>query len=124
MSDARRASIEAAFADRGLLTDDAHRAAVLSVVEDLDRGRLRVATKDEAPASPGASAWTVHAWIQQAVVLYFAVAPMVEGAGYEGPQGSLPFHDKVPLKRGLAEAGLRVVPGGVVRYGSYCERGV
>jgi 2,3,4,5-tetrahydropyridine-2-carboxylate N-succinyltransferase len=42
----------------------------------------------------------------------------------EEPAGPLQFFDKVPIKKGLAKAGVRVVPGGVVRYGSFCERGV
>ncbi|MCB9891356.1 MAG: 2,3,4,5-tetrahydropyridine-2,6-dicarboxylate N-succinyltransferase [Planctomycetes bacterium] len=122
MSDPRRELIDRAFEDRALLRDDACREAVLSIVEDLDQGRLRVATRDAS--EEGDDAWRVHAWVQRAVVLYFSVAPMVEGDGFDGPRGSLPFHDKVPLKRGLAAAGVRVVPGAVVRYGSFCERGV
>jgi 2,3,4,5-tetrahydropyridine-2-carboxylate N-succinyltransferase len=47
------------------------------------------------------------------------LAPMVEE-----PAGPLQFYDKVPIKGGLAKAGVRVVPGGVVRYGAFCERGV
>ena len=57
--------------------------------------------------------------MQKATSLYFALAPMVEESA-----GPLQFHDKVPIKSGLAEAGVRVVPGGVVRYGAFCERGV
>jgi len=37
--------------------------------------------------------------------------------------GALSFYDKVPVKRGLAEAGIRVVPPGVARYGSFLEPG-
>jgi 2,3,4,5-tetrahydropyridine-2-carboxylate N-succinyltransferase len=38
--------------------------------------------------------------------------------------GPLEFHDKIPPKRNLAAAGVRVVPPGVIRYGAYCEPGV
>ena len=38
--------------------------------------------------------------------------------------GPFEFHDKIPLKRGLEAAGVRVVPPGVARYGSFLERGV
>src|SRR5690606_25191104 len=38
--------------------------------------------------------------------------------------GPLHFHDKIPLKKDLAAAGVRVVPGGIVRYGAHLERGV
>jgi len=113
MSDPRKALVEAAFDDRGLLADPEHADAVFSTVADLDQGRLRVATKDAE------GTWQVHGWVQQAVVLYFALAPMETHA-----VGPAEYHDKVPLKSGLAEAGVRVVPGAVVRYGAFCERGV
>lgn len=112
-TDPRAALVEAAFANRDLLTDDAHRDAALSAVADLDAGTLRVATQDES------GDWTVHGWLQQAVNLFFALAPMEEHG-----VGPLTYYDKVPLKDGLADAGVRVVPGAVVRYGSFCERGV
>ncbi len=113
MSDPRQALIRAAFEERALLEDEASREAILSVVADLDRGALRVATQAEDES------WEVHGWIQMAVNLYFAVAPMEAHAA-----GPLHFHDKVPIKDGLADAGVRVVPGGVIRYGAFCERGV
>ncbi|MDJ0521311.1 MAG: 2,3,4,5-tetrahydropyridine-2,6-dicarboxylate N-succinyltransferase [Planctomycetota bacterium] len=113
MSDPREAIILAAFDDRELLADPDCQTAVTSIVDDLDRGALRVASQQDD------GSWTVHGWVQMAVNLYFAVAPMEEHEA-----GPLDFHDKVPIKHGLAEAGVRVVPGGVVRYGSFCERGV
>lgn len=103
--------VSAAFADRALLKDPAHAQAVRDVLEFLDRGELRVAEK-------GASGWTVNAWVKEAILLYFAIAEMkvMEVGPFE-------FHDKVPLKRGLDQAGVRVVPPGVVRYGAHVERG-
>jgi 2,3,4,5-tetrahydropyridine-2-carboxylate N-succinyltransferase len=50
--------------------------------------------------------------------MFFAVAQM-----REEDAGPLHFHDKVPVKSGLAEAGVRVVPPGTVRYGAYVEKG-
>src|SRR6185369_10776086 len=38
--------------------------------------------------------------------------------------GPYEFHDKIPLKRGLAAQGVRLVPPGHIRYGAFCERGV
>jgi 2,3,4,5-tetrahydropyridine-2-carboxylate N-succinyltransferase len=111
-SDPRAALIESAFEQRGRLDDEAVRDTVHAVIADLDRGALRVAQ----PADDGT--WVVNAWVQKAVVLYFAVAPMREETA-----GPLHYHDKVPIKRNLAEAGVRVVPGAVVRYGSFLERG-
>lgn len=114
-----RPLVEAAFADRSLLSDARHRVAVLDAIAALDEGRLRVA----APTSPGdergGGEWEVHAWVKQAVLLYFALR------GMERMEvGPFEFHDKIPLKHGLDVAGVRVVPPGVARYGSFLERGV
>jgi 2,3,4,5-tetrahydropyridine-2,6-dicarboxylate N-succinyltransferase len=107
-----RPLIEAAFENRTLLKDEATRQAVLQVVAALDCGELRVATQD----APGK--WTTHAWIKQAVLLYFGVTSMekLECPPFE-------FYDKIPLKKNLDQAGVRVVPPGTVRYGSHLEAG-
>jgi 2,3,4,5-tetrahydropyridine-2-carboxylate N-succinyltransferase len=107
-----RPLIEAAFLDRRLTQNDPHRRAVLETVALLDAGKIRVATQD----APGR--WTTHAWVKQAVLLYFGVAEM--SVSHAGP---IEFFDKVPLKQGLKEAGVRVVPPGTVRYGSFVEAG-
>jgi 2,3,4,5-tetrahydropyridine-2-carboxylate N-succinyltransferase len=113
MSDAElRAIIERAFADRSLLKDAAVRAAVEETIAGLDAGTLRVATEN-APGN-----WTTHAWVKQAILLYFAIRPMEK-------LGSPPFEffDKIPLKKNLDRAGVRVVPPGTVRYGAFVESG-
>jgi 2,3,4,5-tetrahydropyridine-2-carboxylate N-succinyltransferase len=112
-TEAPRPLVEAAFRDRSLLQDAAHRDAVVAVVDALDRGELRVAEK-------GADgAWVTHAWVKEAVLLYFAVRAMeVQEVG------PFEFHDKIPLKRGLDRAGVRVVPPGTVRHGAFLEPGV
>jgi 2,3,4,5-tetrahydropyridine-2-carboxylate N-succinyltransferase len=109
-----RPLIEAAFADRSKLTDPWHLAAVEKVVAALDRGELRVATP---PAEPDGE-WTTHPWIKEAILLYFAMRKMevMEVGPFE-------FHDKIPLKRQLDKAGVRVVPPGTVRYGAFLEPG-
>jgi len=106
-----RRLVEEAFTDRAKLSDPRTSDAVKAVIDLLDRGELRVAEKigDE---------WTTHAWVKQAILLYFAVTEMV--ATEAGP---LSFYDKIPIKRGLEEAGVRVVPPGTVRYGAFIERG-
>lgn len=111
--DSTRAHVEAAFSDRSLLEDSAHRCAVLDAIAALDSGEVRVATRGEG------GEWTVHAWVKQAVLLYFGLRGMerIEVGPFE-------FHDKIPLKHGLDAAGVRVVPPGVARYGSFLERGV
>jgi len=106
--------IEAAFAQRSLLQDPAYTQAVLDTIEQLDKGKIRVATPPESQ-SPTAE-WTTHAWIKQAVLLYFAIRGMekIEVGPFE-------FYDKIPLKRDLDIANVRVVPPGTARYGSFLE---
>src|SRR5262249_10441953 len=116
-----RETISGAYEGRVPLDDAAVRGAVEGTVAALDCGDLRVAepvagAADDA-ASPGD--WIVHGWIQQALALYFRLrVPKTLEAG------PLEFHDKIPLKRNLAAAGVRVVPPGVVRYGAFLEPGV
>ncbi len=102
--------IEAAYRDLEALQDA--REAVLNTVERLDAGEIRIAEKIDG-------AWVVNEWIKQAILLYFGLTEM--GVMQSGP---LQFHDKIPTKQNLAEAGVRVVPPGVVRYGAFCEPGV
>jgi 2,3,4,5-tetrahydropyridine-2-carboxylate N-succinyltransferase len=112
MTASAQALIEAAFAERSLLKDAATAQAVLDTLELLDKGKLRVATPPEDPDGE----WTTHAWIKQAVLLYFAIRGMekIEVGPFE-------FYDKIPLKHDLDKANVRVVPPGVARYGSFLE---
>jgi 2,3,4,5-tetrahydropyridine-2-carboxylate N-succinyltransferase len=107
--------VEAAFADRAKLEDAAHAAAVERTLARLDRGELRVAS----PSATEDGEWTTHAWIKQAILLYFAIRGMETLS-----VGPFEFHDKIPLKKNLAAQKVRVVPPGVVRYGAFCEPGV
>ena len=77
----------------------------------LDRGELRVAEKFHGE-------WMVHGWVKQAILLYFRQAQM-----RTGHYGDYEYHDKIPLKTGLAEQNVRVVPPGTVRYGAFIEPG-
>ncbi|MFL5392562.1 MAG: 2,3,4,5-tetrahydropyridine-2,6-dicarboxylate N-succinyltransferase [Myxococcales bacterium] len=109
-----RALVEEAGRDPALLKrGDAHAAAVREVIYRLDRGVLRVAERVEGPQR-----WQINGWLQQAINLYFGLAPL---EAYQA--GEIEFHDKIPPKHGLAEAGVRVVPPGVVRYGAHVEKG-
>ncbi|MEE2758112.1 MAG: 2,3,4,5-tetrahydropyridine-2,6-dicarboxylate N-succinyltransferase [Myxococcota bacterium] len=107
--DQRQQLIQTAYEDRSRLSDA--KAAVISVIEDLDKGRLRVAEKRSGD-------WVVNTWVKQAVLLYFGVAQMetLECGPFE-------YHDKIPTKSNLADQGIRVVPPGTARYGSYLEPG-
>jgi 2,3,4,5-tetrahydropyridine-2-carboxylate N-succinyltransferase len=107
-----RPLIEAAFADRALLKDAKYKAAVADAVSALDRGELRVASQR------GPGQWETHAWLKQAVLLYFGISEMAESEA-----GPLHFYDKIPIKSGLERAGVRVVPPGTIRYGAFVEAG-
>ena len=109
-----KSKVEEAFGNRSLLSESEYRDAVLQAVEMLDQGEARVAEPGDGDAG-----WVIHGWLQQACILYFAVAEMkvTDVAPYQ-------FYDKVPLKRDLEAARVRVVPTGTVRYGSYIEPGV
>lgn len=111
-SEELRPLVEAAYENRELLQQPKHREAVLATVAALDAGQLRVATQD------GPGQWTTHAWVKQAVLLYFAVSTMERM-----PCPPFEFFDKVPLKSNLDQAGVRVVPPGTVRYGAFLEPG-
>ncbi len=112
-----KALVEAAFDDRARLKEAAVVAAVERTIARLDGGELRVASPPQDGNGDGE--WTTHAWIKQAILLYFAVRKMekVEVGPFE-------FHDKIPLKKNLDAQNVRVVPPGVVRYGAFCEPGV
>ena len=115
MTEEQRAKLERligeAFADRGKLKAAAHRDAVAEVIDALDAGELRVAEKRGGE-------WKVNAWVMQAVNLFFTTT------GFDvHDYGPFQTRDKVPLKRNLEAAGVRVVPGAVVRYGAFVAPG-
>ena len=106
-----RAIIEAAWDDRALLQEEETQQAIRSVIDQLDQGILRV-------AEPTDNGWQVNEWVKKAVVLYFPIQKMetIEA-------GPLEFHDKIPLKTGYKEKGIRVVPHAVARKGAYISSG-
>jgi 2,3,4,5-tetrahydropyridine-2,6-dicarboxylate N-succinyltransferase len=86
-------------------------AAVEETIALLDRGEVRV-------AEPDGDGWTVNEWAKKAVLLYFRVR------GLETTEvGPFEYHDRLPLKRGYEEAGVRVVPPATARYGAFISRG-
>ena len=104
--------IEAAWADRSLLKEETYSNAVRAVIEEVDKGRLRV-------AEPKDNQWVVNEWVKQAILMYFAIQPMQtwELAPFE-------FHDKMLLKSNYAALGVRAVPHAVARYGAYLAKNV
>ena len=104
--------VENAWENRETLSDKKVRQAIEYVIEELDKGRLRV-------AEPKGDDWQVNTWIKKAVILYFPIRKM------ETTQtGIFEFHDKIPLKKNYAAQGVRVVPHALARYGAYIARGV
>ena len=106
------ALIGSAFADPSLLERAETQLAIEEVIDGLDRGELRLAEKANGE-------WQVHAWIQQAILLYFRLRQLETWQ-----VGQFEYHDKIPLKRDYARLGVRVVPPAVARYGSFLEPGV
>lgn len=106
------AAIRGAYAAGTPEARESVRGEVEEVIARLDRGALRVANVRNG-------AWEVHDWVKQAILLYFPLRSMevIEVGGLE-------FHDKIPLKKDFAQAGVRVVPHALCRYGAHLERGV
>ena len=100
MNDLRQI-IENAWDNREQLTESKVQDAIRKVIDMLDTGELRVAE----PVNDG---WQVNEWVKKAVVLYFPIQKMetLEAGIFE-------YHDKIPLKRGYKEKGIRVVPHAV-----------
>ncbi|MFH6768324.1 2,3,4,5-tetrahydropyridine-2,6-dicarboxylate N-succinyltransferase [Gaetbulibacter aquiaggeris] len=103
--------IEKAWENRTLLKEPETINAIREVISLLDSGELRV-------AEPATNGWQVNEWVKKAVVLYFPIQTMqtIEVGPFE-------FHDKIPLKTGYAEKGIRVVPHAVARHGAYISKG-
>ena len=106
-----RAHIEKAWDNRELLKESATQDSIREVINLLDIGKLRC-------AEPTSTGWQINEWVKKAVVLYFPIQKMetLEAGIFE-------YHDKIPLKRGYAEKGIRVVPNAVARHGAYISAG-
>jgi 2,3,4,5-tetrahydropyridine-2,6-dicarboxylate N-succinyltransferase len=94
--------------------DSSIETAINNTIAQLNNGTLRVAEKigDE---------WKTHAWIKQAILLFFKLNKNEVMTGFSH------FFDKVPLKYAetspaeLQSSGVRVVPPATVRYGAHIE---
>lgn len=104
--------IEEIWQNRDLLKDKSKLNVVIEVIDMLDRGEIRVAENKE-------SMWQVNEWIKKSILLYF-----ISGNMTKSQAGPLEFHDKIPLKKGYSDLGVRVVPHALARYGSYIAPGV
>ncbi len=112
--DSARERIEALAAGDGDVRGSGGRV-VDDVIDALDVGALRV-------AEPQGEGWRVNAWVKQAILLYFARRD-VEWIG-DRDRDPLVFYDKLPVKQNYKKLGVRCVPPGVARYGSFLGRGV
>ena len=105
------ARIEELFDKPTMDLDDEAAATVEQAMDLLDDGAVRVAT-------PTDTGWHVNEWTKKAILLSFRTRGMevMEVGPYE-------YHDKMPLKRGWADKGVRVVPPAVARHGAYIAPG-
>jgi 2,3,4,5-tetrahydropyridine-2-carboxylate N-succinyltransferase len=104
--------IEAAYQNRELLKDESYKDAVRAVIEEVDKGRLRV-------AMPVDGNWEVQQWVKQAILLYFGIQTMQTWT-----LEPFEFYDKMLLKKDYASLGVRAVPHAVARYGAYIASNV
>jgi 2,3,4,5-tetrahydropyridine-2,6-dicarboxylate N-succinyltransferase len=107
-----RASIEQLWQNREKLSETAAQESVRAVIEQVDKGQLRV-------AEPSESGWQVNEWVKQAILMYFSIQPM-QTWNVE----PFEFYDKMLLKKNYKELGVRAVPHAVARYGAYVARNV
>ncbi|MDY0216395.1 MAG: 2,3,4,5-tetrahydropyridine-2,6-dicarboxylate N-succinyltransferase [Bacteroidales bacterium] len=105
-------NIESVWEKRELLKNTEIRESIEYVIEELDKGRLRV-------AEPAEGNWKVNEWIKKAVILYFPLRSMETHE-----VGIFEFHDKIPLKKNYASQQVRIVPHAIARYGSFLAPGV
>ena len=105
-------TINNAWENRNLLNEENTQNTIHQIIEEVDKGRLRVAETENGN-------WKVNDWVKKAIILYFPIQKMetIE-------VGPLEFHDKMKLKSNYKELGVRVVPHAIARYGAYLSSGV
>ncbi len=104
--------IQTTWANRELLKDGNYADAVRTLIEEVDKGRLRT-------AEPTEQGWQVNEWVKQGILMYFGIQQMQT---YNLPP--FEFYDKMKLKSGYAALGVRAVPHAVARYGAYLAKNV
>ena len=98
--------------NRDLLKEKPNQQIIRDVIEQLDKGKIRVAEECDGE-------WKVNEWIKMAVILYFPIQKMekIEVPPFE-------FYDKIGLKKDYDQLGARVVPHAIARYGSFLSNNV
>lgn len=104
--------IEKAWDDKSLLKDPTIISAIKETIHLLDTGKIRVSEKS-------GSDWVLNEWIKKAVLMYFPIMELSVMDCFP-----MEFHDKIPLKKGYKEIGVRAVPHAVARYGAFLGKGV
>ena len=87
---------------------------VEEVIGLLDSGEIRVAEVNQATDEV-----VVHEWVKQAILMLFRLREMESTVA-----GPFEFLDRIPMKSNYRAIGVRVVPGGMARWGSYLAPGV
>lgn len=105
--------VESAWDNREMLQQENVREAIYALIEELDKGRIRVAE----PAGDGK--WQVNEWVKKGVILYFPIQKIETDT-----IGPYEICDKIPLKSDYAGQGVRAVMGSVARYGACIQSGV
>jgi len=104
--------IAEAWANRELLKNKKYSDAVRQTIEELDKGKIRVAIHSSA-------GWVTNEWVKQAILLYFGIQEMQT---WDIPP--FEFYDKMLLKKNYKDLGVRAVPHAVARYGSFLGKNV
>jgi 2,3,4,5-tetrahydropyridine-2-carboxylate N-succinyltransferase len=105
--------IEEVWSNRELLKDPSVVSLIDEIIEEVDKGRMRVAEPQED------GSWLVNESLKKAIILYFPIRQM-----QVTEIGIFEYHDKMKLKTGYEKLGVRVVPPAVARYGAYISKGV
>jgi 2,3,4,5-tetrahydropyridine-2,6-dicarboxylate N-succinyltransferase len=107
-----RESVEQAWQNREMLSYLGVVNDIKSVIEEVDKGRLRV-------AEPTENGWQVNEWVKQAILLYFGIQQM-QTWNVE----PFEWYDKMELKSDYKQLGVRAVPPATARYGAFIARNV
>ncbi len=105
-------TIEQAWDNRALMTETETQKAIAFLIDQLNKGIIRV-------AEPKGKDWQVNEWVKKGVILYFPTT-----TNQTEKIGPYEFYDKIPLKSGFEEMGVRAVMGSVARYGAFINKGV
>ena len=105
-------SIDRVWKNRELLSSPESQEAIRQVIDQIDKGQLRV-------AEPAENGWVVNEWVKQAILLYFGIQPMQTWS-----IEPFEFYDKMLLKKNYKDLGVRAVPHAIARYGAYIAKNV